>query len=165
MAISTAAAIRDRISVLIEAIAPAMLASDTFLRHRDDVDFLAWVGANPAASLRRFQVRAVTGRDEVIMSTGTYESLRRDFVVSVAYPVDNRARSAYVGGAIASTDDVIESDFHQLERAIGQHGNSIGNYQDIATVAETTEDYDPDGAPVRIARKTLTIEFTRSMTP
>lgn len=163
MTLSTAAAIRDRIAVLIEALTPTVLASDLFLRHRDEGSFEAWIDANPAAALRRFQVRAVTGRDEVIMSTGAYESLRRDFVVSVAYPVDNRARSAYEGGAIASTDDLIESDFKQLEQSVGQTGNALGTYQDIATVAATFEDYDPDGAPVRIARKTLTIEFTRSM--
>ncbi|MBP9863750.1 MAG: hypothetical protein KBD62_37745, partial [Kofleriaceae bacterium] len=81
----------------------------------------------------------------------------------VAYPVDNRARASYEGGALASVDDLIESDFRQLEYAIGQRGNSIGNYQDLATVAATSEDYDPTGAPVRIARKTLVIEFTRSM--
>lgn len=164
MTVSTAAAIRDRIATLIEAIAPTVLASDLFLRHRDEGAFDEWVATNPAASLRRFQVRAVTGRDEVIMSTGAYESLRRDFVVSVAYPLDNRARASYEGGALASVDDLIESDFKQLEQSIGQYGNSIGTYQDIATVAATREDYDPDGAPVRIARKTLTIEFTRSMT-
>lgn len=163
MTVSTAAAIRDRIATLVEAITPTVLASDPFLRHRDEGSFFEWVAANPAASLRRFQVRAVTGRDEVIMSTGAYESLRRDFVVAVAYPVDNRARATYEGGALASTDDLIESDFKQLEQSIGQYGNSIGNYQDIATVAATREDYDPDGAPVRIARKVLTIEFTRSM--
>lgn len=163
MTVTTAAAIRDRIATLIEAITPSVLAADRFLRHRDEASFFAWVEGNPAGSLRRFQVRAVTGRDEVIMSTGAYESLRRDFDVLVAYPVDNRSRDTYPGGALASTDDLIESDFKQLEQSIGQFGNSIGNYQDIATVAATREDYDPDGAPVRIARKTLTIEFTRSM--
>lgn len=164
MTTTTAAAIRDRIEDLIEAITPAVLAGDLFLRHRDESTFAAWVDANPTAALRRFSVRAVTGRDEVIMSTGAYESLRRDFDVLVAYPVSNRAQgSTYPGGAIVSTDDLIESDFHQLEKTIGQFGNAIGNYQDIATVAATVEDYDPLGAPVRIARKTLTIEFTRSM--
>lgn len=163
MTLSTAAAIRDRIATLTEAITPAVLPADLFLRHRDEGSFAEWVIVNPAASLRRFQVRAVGGRDEVIMSTGAYESLRRDFVVSVAYPVDNRARSAYEGGAVSSTDDLIESDFKQLEQTIGQFGNSVGNYQDIATVAATFEDYDVDGAPVRVATKTLTIEFTRSM--
>jgi len=163
MALTTAAAIRDRIAVLIEAITPAVLAADAYLRHRDEGDFAAWADANPAASLRRFQVRAMTGRDEVVMSTGAYERIRRDFDVLVAYPVDNRARASYEGGALASVDDLIESDFRQLEYAIGQRGNSIGNYQDLATVAATSEDYDPTGAPVRIARKTLVIEFTRSM--
>ena len=117
----------------------------------------------PGASLRRFQVRAVTGRDEVIATTGAFERIRRDFDLLVAYPIDNRSRSAYEGGALASTDDLIESDFRQLEYAVGQRGNSIGNYQDIASVYATAEDYDPEGAPVRIARKTLAIEFTRSM--
>lgn len=163
MALSTAAAIRDRIAVLIEAITPDVLASDLFLRHRDEGDFRAWVDANPAASLRRFQVRAMTGREEVIGSTGTYERIRREFDVLVAYPVDNRARATYEGGALASTDDLIESDFRQLEYSVGQRGNSIGTYQDIATVAATSEDYDPAGAPVRVARKTLVIEFTRSL--
>ncbi len=163
MALSTAAAIRDRIAVLVEAIAPDVLVSDAFLRHRDEGDFRAWADANPKAALRRFQVRAMTGRDEVIGSTGTYERIRREFDVLVAYPVSNRARDAYEGGAVASTDDLIESDFRQLEYAIGQRGNSAGNYQDIATVAATSEDYDPAGAPVRVARKTLVIEFTRSL--
>lgn len=163
MALSTAAAIRDRIAVLIEAITPDVLTADAFLRHRDEGDFRAWVDANPAASLRRFQVRAMTGRDEVIGSTGTYERIRREFDILVAYPLDNRARASYEGGALATVDDLIESDFRQLEYSVGQRGNSIGNYQDIATVAATVEDYDPDGAPVRIARKTLTIEFMRSL--
>ena len=92
----------------------------------------------------------VHGRDDV-------------FDVLVAYPVDNRARATYEGGALASTDDLIESDFRQLEYSVGQRGNSIGTYQDIATVAATSEDYDPAGAPVRVARKTLVIEFTRSL--
>jgi hypothetical protein len=163
MALSTAAAIRDRIAVLTEAIVPAVLPADLFLRHRDEGPFIEWVLANPGASLRRFQVRAVTGRDEVIATTGAFERIRRDFDLLVAYPIDNRSRSAYEGGALASTDDLIESDFRQLEYAIGQRGNSIGNYQDIATVYATTENYDPDGAPVRIASKTLSIEFTRAM--
>ena len=61
MALTTAAAIRDRIAVLIEAITPDVLAADPFLRHRDEGDFRGWVDVNPAASLRRFQVRAMTG--------------------------------------------------------------------------------------------------------
>ena len=105
----------------------------------------------------------MTGREEVIGSTGTYERIRREFDVLVAYPVDNRSRATYEGGALASTDDLIESDFRQLEYSVGQRGNSIGTYQDIATVAATSEDYDPAGAPVRVARKTLVIEFTRSL--
>ena len=57
MTLSTAAAIRDRIAVLIEALTPTVLASDLFLRHRDEGSFEAWIDANPSAALRRFLCR------------------------------------------------------------------------------------------------------------
>jgi hypothetical protein len=118
----TAAGIRDQIYTLIEALTPASLSADKFRRYRNegDADFDAWAEKNPAASLRRFQVREV-GDDEPPLTSSTIEErVRVRFEIRMAYPQNHR----YGAANGMDRDDVINADWLRLNFAIGIYGRS-----------------------------------------
>ncbi len=122
MAVTTATAIRDRISTVIKALTPTVMSSDTFLEYRNerDANFVAWAEANPTAALRRFQV-IDTGDDFPAKGTNTTEEYR--FIrwrVTIAYPQTHR----YGDQAGLDRDDVRMADQHQVETAIGARGGA-----------------------------------------
>lgn len=122
---TTAAAIRDRIYTVIEALTPLVLSNDKFRRYRDegDGDFRAWAEANKDGNFRRFQVRS-TGHDEPpAISNLDVERRFVTFEIVVAYPQTGRAGSP----AATKRDDMMRSDFRQIDYAIGMCGRA--NFQ------------------------------------
>lgn len=122
MALATAEAIRDRIYTLVEAITPTSLTATKFLRHRNEgsADFDEWAEKNPAAALRRFQVREVGDDEPPLVSSVTQERVRVRYAIRVAYPQTGRYGSA--NGM--DRDDVINQDWLKLNYAIGIYGRA-----------------------------------------
>lgn len=114
---STAAAIRDRVAELVGLAAPA---SDVkFRAFRNEMAFDAWAVANPAACLRRFQVRS-TVADPIGQSNDLTDERWITITCTVAYPQSGRQGSA---GAL-DRDDTIDADYSAINLAIGQSAAS-----------------------------------------
>jgi hypothetical protein len=121
---ATAENIRDRIYALIEALTPISLARDTFRRYRneDAADFDAWAEKNPAAALRRLQVREVGDDEPPDVSSTTEEQVEVEFEIRIAYP--QTARYGAANGM--DRDDVLVEDWKRINFAIGMYGR--GNF-------------------------------------
>lgn len=122
MSLATASAIRDRIYTLLESLAPTSLAGDKFRRYRNELDanFDEWAEKNPAAALRRFQVREV-GADELPQtSSGLEERVRTRFQLRMAYPQTNR----YGKECGMDRDDVMNDDWKQINLNVGIYGGA-----------------------------------------
>ncbi len=117
---TTAAAIRDRMLDVIEAIVPGILASDRFLRllEDDDAELRTWSEAFPQAAFRRVEVRD-DGEDDgpAVTNLDIEERLVR-FVVTIAYPHTWRTGD----GGMLDLDAAMEADELQVDAAIGMAG-------------------------------------------
>lgn len=136
MAVTTATAIRDRISTVITGLTPTVMAGDRFLETRNEYggNFESWAKSHPTAALRRFSVRD-TGVDSPAKSTNTTEEYRFvRFRVTVAYPQTHR----YGAQASLDRDDVRIADQHQIETAIGARGGA--NFTSSFPNADWTND-------------------------
>ncbi len=134
MVLATAAAIRDQLHTLLEALTPTTDAVE-FRRYRNegDGDFRAWVERNPAAAFRRFQVREVSADEEVFSSSTTQEHVRIRYEILVAYPQSHR----YGAANAMDRDDVMNQDWKLINKAIGLYGRAnlttatVGSYDAI----------------------------------
>lgn len=144
MALSTAAAIRDRIYALLEAITPASLARDTFRRYRneDGADFSSWAEKNPAGALRRFQVRQVGDDGEPDVTNTTEEAVEIEFEIRIAYP--QTARYGAANGM--DRDDVRKEDWKAIKHLIGLDGRGNFSGTNDCTPLGATESRDAGGA-------------------
>jgi hypothetical protein len=122
VALATQEAIRDRVYALIEAITPTSLASDKFRRYRNEggADFEAWAEANPAAALRRFQVREVGDDESPDVSNSDLEAVEIRYEIRIAYPQTHR----YGAANAMDRDDVINQDWLKINAAIGIYGRN-----------------------------------------
>lgn len=125
MATTTKSAIRDRMIAVISALVPSSLSDTLFVpyRNEDDGNIKPWCETNPAAALRRFQVRTVVdaaGYKPVAVSNSDLEENYGVFVVTVGYP--KNARAGDVDGAALGRDDLIDEDRRMIEKAIGLDG-------------------------------------------
>ncbi len=122
MPLVTAEAIRDRIYTLIESLTPTSLASDKFRRHRNegDANFEEWAEKNPAAALRRFQVREVSEDGEPDVSNTTEEAVETELEVRIAFPQSHR----YGAANGMDRDDVRKLDWKQIKQTIGANGRA-----------------------------------------
>jgi hypothetical protein len=119
------ASIRDRAIAVIAGLVPNTLLGVPFVKHRNerDGDFVKWATANPAAALRRFQVRQSGDEGPPVTNTDT-EERRLKLTITVAYP-----QTARFGRDNAlDRDDVITEDYKQLDFAIGLYGKQ--NFSD-----------------------------------
>jgi hypothetical protein len=109
-------------AVLIEAIAPTILAGDKFRQWRDEgkADFAADVAAQPAGCLRRFHIESVTERGIPEVSNMTTAQIRCTFRISVAYP--NNSRSGSRGARDRA--DMIDRDWNKLNFVVGLYGRA-----------------------------------------
>ncbi len=135
MALATAESIRDRIYTLIEALTPSSLSSDKFRHYRneDGANFDEWAEKNPAAALRRFQVREVGDDALPETSSGIEERVRVRFAIRIAYPQTHR----YGPANGMDRDDVMNQDWKAVNYAVGMYGR--GNFS-------STHDCTPLGA-------------------
>jgi hypothetical protein len=120
--VTTVEELRDHIIALIKALVPTVHSDTGFLPFLDDDgdDFVAWALANPAAALRRFQVRD-SGDDEWPDITDTQVEYRFvTFEILVAYP--QTARFTSDDGAGRDRDDARRRDQLLLEQSVGLNG-------------------------------------------
>jgi hypothetical protein len=161
VSLATAAAIRNRVIALLEAITPTSLAGTPFRGYRNegDADFEAWAGKNPSAAFRRVQVRQVGEEDPPLVSHVTEERVRLKLEARIAYPQTHR----YGDKNGLSRDDVIAEDWLKINRAVGIYGR--GNFSG-------THDCTPLGAvksreaagPIDYLVVALEFEYVRSTT-
>jgi hypothetical protein len=121
--VTTAAAIRDRIATVIEALSVVQLKTP-FRRYLNEGkgDFLAWAEDEPASAFRRFQVRHTGVTGPPLVSNTDYEALQATFSIVVAYP-----QTARTGRHQAlDRDDLMDRDFIQIDNAVGMNGR--GNF-------------------------------------
>lgn len=120
MATSTPELLRNRIATLITALAPTSDPGVRFLQSRDEsaANFPAWCEANPAACLRRFQVRSGGARGQPDVSNVDVARHEASFVIRIAYPNTHR----YGGGR--DRDDVMDEDFRKIDVSIGLFGRA-----------------------------------------
>ena len=151
MALATAEAIRDRIYTRIEALTPASLVSTKFrqFRNEDGADFDEWAEKNPAAALRRFQVREVGDDEPPLVTHLTQETVRVRFEIRIAYPHTHR----YGPANGMDRDDVANADWKQIKYAItGTGGSGKANFTsatdgqyDCTPLAESTKSREQGG--------------------
>lgn len=106
---STAAAIRDRVRTLIEALLPTQLSADKLRSSRNEVgaDFQDWAEKNPTSALRRFQARDDGEEDPPEVSNTDTDLRHFSIVVLVAYPQNAR----YGADQAMDRDDAMDSDW------------------------------------------------------
>ncbi len=143
MSTTTAHAIRDRIQTVIEALTPGSDQRTRFVRYRNEgpADFLKWSAGNAAAALRRFQVRDDGNDEPPPVSNTDVEQRRMVVVIRVAYAQDSRAGH----NNALDRDDLIQSDFEQINGAIGMYGKA--NFTALSGF--------PDAVPLPYVGKTV----------
>ena len=160
MALATAESIRDRIKSLLEALTPASLASTKFrqFRNEDGADFDEWAEKNPAAALRRFQVREV-GDDELPeTSSGIEERVRVRYELRMAYPQTHK----YGPANGMDRDDVMNQDWKAINYAVGIYGgaNFTSTYDAIPLGATKSRE---QGGKIDYLVVMLDLEYLRSV--
>jgi hypothetical protein len=130
---TTYATIRDKQVTVVQALTPAIKSGTPFrvFRGEGQLEFPAWVEANPNACWRRFEI---LNNFNITMSgltnaggSGTLWQFSHDATLVIAYP---RQFGRYGADNERELDDVIDSDLAQIDKAIGPDGNAIGNWVD-----------------------------------
>lgn len=152
---TTAAAVRDAMLTLIEAVTPAIHAQTAFRRHREQAEFRAWAEQNPGACLRRVSID-YGDRQAAAVSTTLVEENSWTFTVTVAYPTSSRFGS----DARYDLRDTITSDLRQIYRVIGPPG--YASFTAPATVLDGGEDIEI-GETVSFGTLTFRVDFYRSL--
>lgn len=157
MATTTEAAIRTQMATQIVAIVPLLQLDTKFREHRYDQDFTDWAEANREC-LRVFSIRD-TLEGFVPETTNTDVEWRQvTFELLVAYPKTFRYGSGTAGAR--NRDEVMRSDQHQLETAVGLRG--FATYTAATILVPSRADVaSSDG--VDFSRLILTYGFYRSM--
>jgi hypothetical protein len=158
---TTEEAIRHRIIAIIAALDPALLGEDRFRVYRNDGkgDFTAAMEAAPAGALRRFQVDDVTTGAPPEVSNVSFMELLVTFQVTVAYPHTGR----YGAEQAFDRADVMKSDKHQIEFAIGLHGRGNFTSPNPDTCWRDGSDTVVEGSACDYLVLTLTYAFYRQV--
>jgi hypothetical protein len=128
MATSTPSAIRDQVRTVLSQVDPVSLTSTRFrdFRNEGKADFREAMEKNPAASLRRYQVRNIGNDEPPEVSNTVFETRRLTLEIVIAYPQDNRAGRDNA----MDRDDIIDEDWDYIDFNIGLCGrvNFSGTY-------------------------------------
>ena len=120
MSATTAEAIRARIATVVTGLTPTSLSADRFResRYESGDEFITDCESQPAGAFRRFHVIESGLEDPPETSSGVEHEVQNTFVVTVAYPKDNRS------GAGQSTRRyaLMREDVRKIERAVGMMG-------------------------------------------
>jgi hypothetical protein len=158
---STLAAIRDRCIALVEAITPTSDSRVGFLRYRNEGegDFPEWSETNPAACLRRFQIRDDGNETPPEVSNTDVDQREATLIVRIAYPQTGR----YGGDQALDRDDVIDEDWGRINGKLGIYGraNFTGAYDCTPLGAERSIER---GSAVDILVVTVRVSFYRTVT-
>lgn len=124
MSLATAAAIRDRIHTLVEALTPSSHSGVKFSRLRNEAsgDIVEWAEKNPAACLRRFQARQILDDETPLVSDTTTERVIMRVELRVCYPQTGRFGSDNA----LDRDDAIQLDRKSINASVGLYGR--GNF-------------------------------------
>jgi hypothetical protein len=160
MSLATAAAIRNQVYSLLEALTPTTDATK-FRRYRNEggADFEAWAETHTTACFRRFQAREVGDDGEPAVSDTTQETVVMELEIRIAYPQTERYGSA---GAM-SRDDVRKEDWKKIKHTIGceGRGNFTGSYDCTPLGAVETRE---EGGGVDFSVIRARFEYTRATT-
>ncbi len=119
---STAAAIRDRIKALIEALTPVSDSGVKFRSYRNEGkgDFQDWAESLQSSAFRRFQARTEGTEDPPEVSNTDVDLRHMSIVVMIAYPQTGR----HGPDQALDRDDVIDEDWGKINGAIGIYGGA-----------------------------------------
>jgi hypothetical protein len=160
MSLATAAAIRNQVYSLLEALTPTTDATK-FRRYRNEggADFEAWAETHTTACFRRVQVRQV-GADELPeTSSAVEERVRMRMTLRIAYPQTHR----YGAANAMDRDDVMNEDWLKINAAVGVYGaaNFTGAYDCIPLGATMEMER---GFVVDFLVVNIDVEYLRSVT-
>ena len=112
---TTAQLIREDRSTIMQAITPAQLSGVAFAEFERSEDFREWSESNPAACLRRFQIRDLATYEQPAISDGRIEAQSTQFQITVAYPRDSR----FGKSGDSSLEDAIRADHLKILHNLG----------------------------------------------
>ena len=161
MSLATAAAIRDRVHVLVEAITPTSHSGVKFLRVRNERDgkIEEWAAKNIPACLRRFQARQVQADEPPATSSVVEERVRLNLELRVCYAQDGR----FGRDNALDRDDVINEDWKAINAALGVYGRAnFSSTHDCTPMPATMEMERVDGIDFMVVK--LQYEYLRSIT-
>src|SRR6056297_1268824 len=122
MPTTTAQLIREQQAGQIQALSSDQLGGVPFREYDRLTPFAEWAEANPAAALRRFHIEDLATYEIPLGGDSVSEEVTTQFLVSVAYPLDNRYGEDGTNGLV----DAINQDRRKIQNAIGIHG--YGSY-------------------------------------
>ena len=124
MALATAAAIRDQVCTLVEALTPVSHSGVKFkrLRNEGNGDAVEWAETRPDACFRRFQARQVGDDEPPLVSDTTTERVTLNIELRVAYPQTGKFGSDNA----LDRDDVMQEDRKSINEKVGLYGR--GNF-------------------------------------
>jgi hypothetical protein len=143
MATTTFEAIRDKQIQVVEALTPTAHSGVKFEAARDEQDFREWASSHRAAAFRRFTI--VNAFDYQAPEVDTHDVVfeRMTAQVVVAYPVGG---GRYGAENRRDMRDLIDTDFRQIDRALGPYGQNLGNWVDGQSLClRTSVDVSEDG--------------------
>jgi hypothetical protein len=157
---TTAAAVRDAMLTLVEAITPAVHAQTRFERFREQVDFRTWAEQHPDACLRRVSIRSTGDVTPPAVTNTDIEWVSTELECVVAYPTSGR----FGANHLTELDDAISSDMQKIEHRIGTNGYAAYASQTAGATVTTIEASRDDGQAVTFGVLRLACGFYRVMT-
>lgn len=151
--------IRDAQIAVIQALTPSVRADRLFIKHREG-DYMSWVEAHPTACWRRFQIVHNLDIDQGPTADGSIEACTHTEELRIAYPME---LGKYGADNERDLEDMLASDFHQIDAAIGLNGlaNYVTNQDRCQHLPGEPKVIDVEGA--RVLSITYLVQYDRSV--